>query len=202
MSQLNKRVFLTGFGALAATRVIAQTPPTVRVVLSTSLGAITLELATAAAPVTTANFLRYVDAGRYDGADFYRALKMGVAPLAGLIQGGLQNAPGKLFPSIAHESTQQTGLSNKDGAIAMARFEPGTATSEFFICVGDESGLDANPAQPGDNLGFAVFGHVADGMNVVHAILNAPTSPTVGEGVMKGQMLAPTVAITTARRRA
>ncbi len=201
MSQLNKRALLTGFGALAATRLAAQTPPPppVRVTLSTALGAITLELATAA-PITTTNFLRYVDAGRYDGADFYRALKMGVAPLAGLIQGGLQNAPGKLFSPIAHESTQQTGLSNKDGAIAMARFEPGSATSEFFICIGDESGLDANPALPGDNLGFAVFGHVADGMDVVRAILKAPTSPTVGDGVMKGQMLAPTVAIATARR--
>ena len=82
----------------------------------------------------------------------------------------------------------------------MARGAPGTATSDFFIIVGDMSGLDAKPDQPGDNLGFAAFGHVIEGMDVVKKILTSPTSPTAGEGVMKGQMLAPKIAILRARR--
>ena len=204
MSQLNKRAFLTGVGALAAASVAAQTsatpPATVRVVLQTALGAITVELATAAAPITAANFLRYVDAGRFDGAGFYRAVKTTDKPLTGLLQGGLASAAAKPFPSIAHESTAQTGLRHRDGTISMARYDPGTAASEFFVCVGDQPSLDADPTLPGDNAGFAAFGRIVAGMDVARAILRAPISPTAGEGTMKGQMLDPVVAITTARR--
>lgn len=202
MSSLDKRAFLTGAGALAASGVLAQTPmlPATRVVLQTALGAITLELAAAAAPITAANFLRYVDAGRFDGAGFYRAVKTTDKPLTGLLQGGLQNAVGKLFPPIAHESTTQTGLRHTDGVISMARYDPGTAAAEFFVCIGDQPSLDADINRPGDNAGFAAFGKIVEGMDVARAILRSPVSPTAGEGTMKGQMLDPVVGIVSARR--
>jgi peptidyl-prolyl cis-trans isomerase A (cyclophilin A) len=169
----------------------------VRVLLQTGEGSITVELEKERAPVTTANFLRYVDEKRLDGIVFYRAMK--VAPGYGLVQGGVRD-PRRLLPPIAHEPTSRTGLSHVDGAISMARHEPGSATADFFITVGAMPAMDADPGQPGDNLGFAVFGRVVEGMDVVRRILDAPTSPTEGEGVMKGQMLASPVRILTARR--
>jgi peptidyl-prolyl cis-trans isomerase A (cyclophilin A) len=171
---------------------------TVRINLQTSEGPIVLELEEERAPVTTANFLRYVDEKRLDGVAFYRAVKVGEG--YGLVQGGVRNDPERVLPPIAHEPTSQTGLSHVDGAISMARNEPGSASGDFFITVGDLVSMDANPKQPGDNLGFAVFGRVVEGMDVIRRILNAPTSPTEGEGVMKGQMLANPVVITSARR--
>ncbi|WP_442681002.1 peptidylprolyl isomerase [Sphingomonas sp. ASY06-1R] len=173
-------------------------PATARVAIETSVGTITVELETERAPITSANFLRYVDQKRYDGTSFYRADP--VAPNFGLIQGGASNDPKRLLKPIAHEPTTKTGLSNTDGAISMARGAPGTATSDFFIIIGNMSGLDAKPDQPGDNQGFAAFGHVVEGMDVVHKILASPTSPTAGEGVMKGQMLEPKITILRARR--
>jgi peptidyl-prolyl cis-trans isomerase A (cyclophilin A) len=167
------------------------------VTLETSEGPIVIELEKERAPVTTANFLRYIDGKRLDGINFYRAMK--VAPGTGLIQGGVREGS-RLFPPIAHEPTTQTGLIHVDGAISMARHAPGSATADFFIIVGGMASLDANPQQPGDNLGFAVFGRVVDGMDVVRRILDAPTSPTEGEGVMRGQMLAKPVRIVSARR--
>ena len=197
MTELNKRAFLVAVAAASIAR--AQTTP-VRVALTTRLGVITLDLAADKAPITVANFLRYVDAKRLDGAAFYRAVHAGSGTAAGLVQGGLRNDPSKTFPPIAHESTTTTGLHHVDGTISMARYDPGSAQGEFFICVGDQLYLDADPTQPGDNLGFAAFGRVTGGMDVARAILAAPTSPTEGEGVMKGQMLSPVVAIVTARR--
>ena len=172
-------------------------PATVRVALTTSAGMIVLELEKERAPVTTANFLHYVDTRRFDGIVFYRALK--VASGLGLIQGGPSHDPKRLFPPIVHEPTTQTHLSNTDGTIAMARDKPGTAAADFFIAVGDLSSLDAKPGQPGDNLGFAAFGHVVEGMDVVRRIQEGPISPTAG-GELKGQMLEPPIRIITARR--
>jgi peptidyl-prolyl cis-trans isomerase A (cyclophilin A) len=166
-----------------------------RVAIETSLGTITVAVDSARAPVTAANFLRYVDQKRFDGTSFYRADP--IAANYGLIQGGTRNDPKRTLKPIAHEPTTTTGLSNTDGAISMARDAPGTATGDFFIIVGDMSALDA---KPGGDPGFAPFGHVVDGTDVVHRILAAPTSPTEGEGVMKGQMLAPKIAILHARR--
>jgi peptidyl-prolyl cis-trans isomerase A (cyclophilin A) len=205
MDQPHRRAILAGGGALVASSAIAQTPsPTPpaalpRVIMQTADGPITIELAVDKAPITCANFLRYVDAKRYDGGVFYRALKLLPDPLTGLIQGGVKNDPARSFPPIAHESTKVTGLSHKNGAISMARYDPGTATSEFFIIVGDVPSLDAEAKEGGDP-GFAVFGHVVDGMDTAHKILTAPVSATAGEGQMKGQMLDPEVAIVTARR--
>lgn len=168
------------------------------VILKTSAGDILIAL-DPRAPVTSANFLRYVEQHRFDGTDFYRSMVLG--PGLGLIQGGTNNAPDRILPPIAHEPTTETGLSHTDGAVAMARFEPGTATGDFFIIVGDVSGLDANRSAPGDP-GFAVFGKVIQGMDVVRAILAAPKSPTEGEGVMLGQMLEPRIRIVSAGRLA
>jgi peptidyl-prolyl cis-trans isomerase A (cyclophilin A) len=205
MTHPHRRAILAGSGALVASSALAQAPPAPptalpRVVIQTADGPITLELAADKAPVSCANFLRYVDAKRYDGGVFYRALKLSPQPLAGLIQGGVKNDPAKSFPPIAHESTKATGLSHKDGAVSMARYDPGTATSEFFICIGDVVSLDADPSQPGDNAGFAVFAHVVDGMDTARKILGDHVSATAGEGSMKGQMLDPEVPIVSARR--
>tara|TARA_R110002167_G_scaffold3743_17_gene18198 strand:- start:2534 stop:3172 length:639 start_codon:yes stop_codon:yes gene_type:complete len=168
----------------------------VQVVLDTSAGPIIVET-DPRAPVTAANFLRYVDEDRFDGTDFYRGMDLGSG--TGLIQGGTANAPDRVLPPIAHEPTSQTGLRHVDGALSMARFDPGTADGDFFIILGSIPGLDAGQTTP-DDPGFAVFGHVVEGMDVVRAILAAPKSPTEGEGVMRGQMLDPRIHILSARR--
>ncbi|MBN2973812.1 peptidylprolyl isomerase [Roseomonas aeriglobus] len=168
-------------------------PATVKVVMTTTAGPITLALEKERAPVTTANFLRYVDARRLDGITFYRSMKLPWN--AGLIQAG-QRDMAKRYPRIAHEPTSKTGLTHSDGAISMARLAPGTATADFSIVVGDMTGLDAKADDPG----FAVFGRVVEGMDVVKTIWNSPRSPTKGEGVMKGEMLEPPVKILTVRR--
>ena len=170
----------------------------VNVRLETTEGPIVVALEQGRAPITTANFLRYVDDKRFDGISFYRAVN--VAPGFGLIQGGLRGDARKLLPPIKHEPTTVTGLSHIDGAISMARNAPGTADANFFITVGAIPSMDADPKQSGDNLGFAVFGHVTEGMDIVRHILQEPTSPTEGEGVMKGQMLVQPVRILSARR--
>ena len=198
------RRILLAFALLFATPAIAQAPapaaaakPPVRVLLHTSAGDIVIALETEKAPISAGNFLHYVDTKRLDGQEFYRA--MHTTPDAGLIQGGVRDGA-KLFPPIAHEPTSQTGLSHVDGAVSVPRLAPGTARGDFTIMVGDQKYLDAGPGSAGDGLGYAVFGRVVEGMDVVKAILAAPTSPTEGEGVMRGQMLFPRVRIITARR--
>lgn len=167
--------------------------------LETSLGPIIIALKARQAPLTVANFLRYVDEKRYDGASFWRSAKAPSAVDYGLIQGGLQGDPQKLLPPIAHEPTNQTGLRHVDGTLSLARKEPGTG-GDFFICVGDAPYLDANPAGEGDNLGFAAFGQVVQGIEVVRKILNLPTPGKATNPLMEGQMLDPVVPILTARR--
>jgi peptidyl-prolyl cis-trans isomerase A (cyclophilin A) len=198
--RISRRCLMAVGGALAAWPALAQTAlPRAR--LTTQLGDIDLELATDKAPITANNFLAYVDQKRLDGSNFYRAMTLVASPLDGLVQGGLQGDPAKVLAPIAHEPTSKTGLSHKDGTISLARFAPGTATCDFFICVGDVTSLDADPSQSGDNQGFAAFGHVIAGMDVVKKILTSPVSPTKGaENAMKGQMLDPTIPILTARR--
>ena len=185
-----------GFAAAQEAAPSAAAPP-VRVAIETTAGTIVAEM-DPRAPVTSANFLRYVDEHRFDGTDFYRGME--VAPGAGLIQGGTRNAPERVLPPIVHEPTSQTGLSHVDGALSMPRLAPGTAAGDFTIMVGDQPYLDAGPGSAGDGLGYAVFGRVVEGMDVVRRILAAPTSPTEGEGVMRGQMLFPRITIITARR--
>ena len=169
--------------------------------LDTSLGRIVIALDRGRAPITTANFLHYVDTHRLDGQNFYRAMHVadGKGGDGGLIQGGITTDARKLFPAIAHEPTSQTGIKNTAGAISMANAGPGTAKADFFILLSDMPGLDAG-GPGGDANGFAAFGHVTEGMDVVKQIWNAPTSPTKGAGVMKGQMLEPQVKILKASR--
>ena len=197
----HRRAILGASLAMAAGGAFAQTDPgLVRVTLKTSKGVITADINVGKAPITGRNFLRYVDSRRYDGAKFYRASHVPTQPERGLIEGGLKNDPAKVFRPIPHESTIKTGLSHKDGTLSMARLAPCTAQAEFFICIGDQPGYDADPSGPSDNLGFAAFGQVVDGMDVAHAIFEAPTSATAGKGVMRGEMLSPTVPILSARR--
>lgn len=179
---------------LSAPALAQPAPATVRVVLHTAAGDIVVAVETERAPVSARNFLRYVDQRRLDGASFYRAMKVG--PTDGLIQGGWRTNPRRMLPPIAHEPTSRTGLSHTDGAIAFARGRPGTAQSEFYIVAGNLTALDASGIDPG----FAVFGHVVEGMDIVRRILAGPTPPTEGEGAMRGQLLAPPVRILTARR--
>lgn len=199
---IDRRTLLISGLALAGGPALAQTDAAglVRVALNTGQGVIVLDLNVGKAPITAKNFLRYVDLRRFDRGDFYRASRAQGAPQTGIVQGGPRNDPAGRLKPIAHESTTQTGLSHKDGTISMARLAPGTATADFFICVGDQTYLDADPTAKGDNLGFAAFGQVVDGMDIVHTILALPTSPTAGVGPMRGEMLSPRVPILTARR--
>ena len=166
----------------------------VRVTISTTRGPIVVALDRGHAPVTVANFLRYVDAKRLDGTAFYRAMKLWEG--AGLVQFGTRGDPKRTYPGIAHEPTSKTGLSHTDGAISIAMNKPGTAAGDFFMIVGNVSTLDATATDPG----FAAFGHVVEGMDIVRGILMSPTSPSQGDGVMKGQMLEPTIKVVSVRR--
>jgi len=183
---------------LAAQGAAAPTTAEVSVGIQTSLGQIVVSLDPVHAPVTTANFLKYVDTHRFDGQTFYRAMRAtDGSPV--LIQGGISSDARKLLPPIKHESTAQTGLKNVAGAISMANAGPGTARSDFFILLADQPAFDAG-GPGGDANGFAAFGKVTEGMDVVKKIFDSPVSPTKGVGVMKGEMLDPAVKIVSAKR--
>ena len=189
--------------ATAQTIEVAIDPEVVPVVLETTMGNITVEVDIERAPITAGNFLRYVDEGRFDGTVFYRAMRLdwGDQP-NGLIQGGTQYDPARILPPIAHEPTSDTGLNHLRGALSMARYEPGTATGDFSIMLRTQPGMDAQPGHedPAFHDGYAAFGYVVSGMDVVEAIHAAPIDPDEGEGWMKGQMLAEPVRILRARR--
>ena len=175
----------------------------VNVVLNTEMGAITIALETERAPVTAANFLRYVDEKRFDGTVFYRAMRLDREPRPnGLLQGGTQFDPKRILPPIAHEPTTETGLTHTHGALSMAMGKPGSANGDFSIMIEDQTGLDADPAasDPVWRNGYAVFGYVVEGMDVVAAIHASPIDPDKGEGWMKGEILAKPVTIISARR--
>ncbi|UAB77315.1 peptidylprolyl isomerase [Erythrobacter sp. SCSIO 43205] len=204
-----QRNLLMKFEVMTKEQLIAATPEpevnyeTKDVVLETTKGDITIRLEVERAPITAANFLRYVDEGRFDGTVFYRAMKLNRDPMPnGLIQGGTQFDPKRILPGIPHEPTTETGLSHTNGAVSMAMLEPGTANGDFSIMLADQIGLDANPDSddPTWQAGFAVFGYVIDGMDVVSAIHAGEADPNKGEGVMVGQMLADPVEIVKARR--
>ncbi len=175
---------------------------TAQVVIETNMGDITLALESERAPVTTRNFLRYAAEDRFDGTVFYRAMRLdwGEQP-NGLIQGGTQMHPDRILEPIAHEPTSETGVKHVAGTISMARYDPGTATGDFSIMLSDQPSLDAQPNSDNPDLkpGFAAFGHVTGGMDVVRAIFDAPIDPEKGEGIMKGQMLAEPVEIIDVR---
>lgn len=163
-----------------------------RVLIDTELGGITVEIYAREAPITAANFLRYVREHRFEGATFYRVVTMENQPQNDVkiqvIQGGLKDDESGLgLPPIGHETTAQTGLLHKDGTISMARLEPGTASSEFFICIGDQPELDFGGSRNPDGQGFAAFGRVIDGMDIVRKIQRQPAD---------GQYLNPEISIT------
>lgn len=168
----------------------------VRVLLETELGSIELELDDARAPVTTANFLKYVDGGFYDGGVFHRTVKPDNQPDNAIrievIQGGPNPEKKSLgFPAIALERTSKTGLKHRDGVVSMARSQPDTATSDFFICIGDQPSLDFGGMRNPDGQGFAAFGRVTKGLDVVKKIQQAPAEK---------QRLTPAVGIRRVRR--
>ncbi len=164
-----------------------------RVALETSAGRIVIALDRGRAPLTTANFLKYVEGGKLDGESFYRAMPYGDG---GLVQGGITSDARKLLPPVGHEPTTKTGLKHVAGSVSMAHLGPGTARADFFILTTDIPAFDAS----GSDQGFAVFGRVVEGMDVVKKILAGPVSPIKGEGAMKGQMLEPAIKIVKAER--
>lgn len=178
-------------------------PDRVRIALTTDMGPIVVEVDVKRAPASATNFVRYAETKRFDGTVFYRAmhLKWGEQP-NGLIQAGTRGDPRRNLPPIPHEPTDQTGIVHKAGTLSMARYAPGTATGDFSIMVSDQPGLDAQPAStdPEAKAGYAAFGQVIEGMDVIRAIYAAPISETEGEGIMRGQILANPVRIITARR--
>ena len=208
MPLMRIRIVLAALFAALSAPSLAQTaaappeaeakPDLVRISLDTEAGRIVIALDRGRAPATTANFLRYVDSERLDGINFYRAMKLWDG--AGLVQAGVRDGA-KLFPPVKHEPTTVTGLRHEDGTISMARQGPGTAQGDFFITIGRIEGFDAGTGQEGDDLGYAAFGRVVEGMDVVKALLAAPVSPTKGEkDGMKGQILETPVKIRSVRR--
>jgi peptidyl-prolyl cis-trans isomerase A (cyclophilin A) len=195
---------VAGFAQPASSPAPAVSAP-VRVVLETSLGSIVVAVDVQHAPLSGADFLRYVDQGLYNDkrAGFYRTVRRDNdhgSPTIEVIQGGLREEAQGL-PPVAHESTAQTGLKHLDGSLSLARGAPGTGGgAAFFICVGPQPGLDAGAKRNPDGLGFAVFGRVEQGMDVVRRIHQARTDPERGEAYVKDQLLAQPVAILRARR--
>jgi peptidyl-prolyl cis-trans isomerase A (cyclophilin A) len=199
-ASLPRRSFVAAAGLLmAAPRVALAAQRKPRVAINTGRGTIVVELEAQKAPLTSANFLRYVDAHAYDGGTFFRASRDPGQPKEGTIVG----APAEKvrpFPPIAHESTTKTGLRHVNGTLSLGRFDPGTATDNFFICVGEQPYLDAHPGEPGDNLGYAAFGQVVEGMAVVEKILSLPTNGATKFKDQRGQWLKPPVSIASMRR--
>ncbi len=150
-----------------------------RVRLDTEAGSVVLELYADKAPGTVANFLRYVDQKRYDGGRFYRVVRpdnQANSPVKiEVIQGGLQNDTTKAFPSIPQETTQKTSLKHLDGTLSLARGQPNSGASEFFICINDQPELDFGGKRNPDGQGFAAFGRVVSGMDVVRRIQQGET---------------------------
>lgn len=149
--------------------------------IQTKLGDIEVELYPDKAPKTTAAFLSYIKAGYYRNSSFYRVLNNDNQPSnaakAELIQGGLYRSNSKVHDTLSgipHETTRQTGILHKNGTISLARLQPGTATSEFFICIGDQPGFDFGGENNPDKQGYAAFGKVVKGMDVVRKIYNQP----------------------------
>jgi peptidyl-prolyl cis-trans isomerase A (cyclophilin A) len=166
------------------------------IMLQTERGDIKIEIYSQKAPLTAGNFLRYVDEGRFSSVSFYRTVRLDNQPndivKIEVVQGGMGFVESDArLPPIAHETTAQTGIRHKDGIISMARAAPGTASSEFFICIGDQPELDYGGKRNPDGQGFAAFGRVVAGMDVVRMIHGEPA---------KGQMMVKPVGISVVQR--
>ena len=181
---------------------ISQEAKKTNVALKTSQGDIIIELYSDKAPITANNFLRHLDEGFYDGSSFYRTVTIendNGSPKIEVIQGGIGDRI-KPFSAIKHESTDITGLSHIDGTISMSRYEVDTATSDFFICIGDHKGLDFGGTRNKDGLGFSAFGRVISGMDVVRKINLLPSEKKTENIYVQGQMLNNPVVIHKAKR--
>lgn len=162
----------------------------IEIIMSTTEGDIAIELDMQNAPISAGNFLALVDGGHLNGATFYRSVSPGNdngTPPISVIQGGLGDAA-EAFEGIEHETTTDTGIKHLDGVISMARGDVGTASTEFFICVGDQPALDFGAMRNPDEQGFAAFGRVVDGMDVVKAIHESPSDAPVEFDYFKGQI--------------
>lgn len=183
-------------GAPPAPAPTAPEPPVVRVRLVTGAGSIVLALDARHAPGTVANFLRYVDDGRLDHSSFYRATRRKSAPTTGFVQGGIGTDAHRMLGLVPLEPTSRTGLRHRDGTISMARYDrTDSATGNFSIMLGPNPSLDARPGFAG----YAAFGQVIAGMDVVKRLLASPTSPG-GDGAFKGQLMLRPVPILRAER--
>jgi peptidyl-prolyl cis-trans isomerase A (cyclophilin A) len=182
----------------------AQTAAPVNVQVETELGVIVLELDPAHAPATVANFLAYVDAGHFNGGTFHRTVKMDNQPESAVkievIQAGVNPAQSKSgFPAIALERTNRTGLKHVDGAVSMARGAVDSATSGWFICINDQPSLDFGGTRNPDGQGFAAFGRVVSGMDVVRKIQQAPSSSDRTTNVAAQKLTPPITIVKIAR---
>ncbi len=189
-------VLVASLSAPSAAPPQASSPP-VRVVVETEKGTIEIDVDVQHAPNTAANFLKYVDAGAYDGGRFHRTVRPGTelntaAPIQVIQASRAPRTTG--FPAIPLERTSVTGLKHVDGAVSMARSGPDTATSDFFVCIGDQPALDEGAPRNADRQGFAVFGRVVAGMDVVRKIQAEPVSPGT-------QILQPPIGIVRMRRK-
>jgi peptidyl-prolyl cis-trans isomerase A (cyclophilin A) len=187
--------FLLFLTVLLAAPAPAREPATVRVRLHTSAGDIVVALDARRAPKTVANFLAYVDDGRFDGTVFYRAARSKRAPGSGFIQAGIRTDARRILPPFPLETTAMTGIRHTDGAISMARASnPDSAGGNFVLLAGPAPQMDARPGFPG----YAAFGHVVSGKPVVGRILALPTGG--GLDAFKGQMILEPVRLISARR--
>ncbi|MGE3746387.1 MAG: peptidylprolyl isomerase [Sphingomonadaceae bacterium] len=186
------------FLLLIAVPAAAREPATARVRLETSMGPIVIEVDLRRAPITAKNFLAYADQKRFDGTSFYRAARYKSAQHYGLVQGGIDHTISRALVPIAHEPTSKTGLKHLDGTVSMARNRPGTAMGDFFICVGVCTYLDAGPN--GQPPGYAAFGRVVSGMEIVRKILALPTYKGGYSRTTMGQSIIDRVKIVSARR--
>jgi len=175
----------------------------VRVELATTLGPIVVEVFPRVAPLSACDFLSYVDAGSYKGATFYRTVRLDNdhgEPKIEVIQGGLQDES-KGRPPVAHETTQKTGLKHVDGALSLARGAVGTGgAAAFFIVINNQPGLDYGGARNKDGQGFAVFGRVVRGMDIVRRIHQQNANAPTDDAYLKGQLLSSPVVIESAKR--
>ena len=159
----------------------ASDPATPHVIIRTAAGDIEVELYLRQAPKTAGAFLFYVDSGFYKNASFYRVLnednQVTGAAISNLIQGGIwktDHAKAVSVPGVPHETTRETHIQHVNGVISLARDKPGTGTTEFFICVGDQPGFDYGGENNPDGQGYAAFGKVVAGMDIVRAIYQRP----------------------------
>ena len=173
------------------------------VVLETELGDIAIAVLEEQAPISSASFLDHVDGGYYEGAAFYRTVTTendNGSPLIEVIQGGVIGEETDL-PTVEHESTRDSGILHENGVVSLGRDEPGTAGgAAFFICIGDQPALDFGAMRNPDTLGFAAFGRVVDGMDVVHAIHGREANGPSDSPYTEGQMLTEYVNIASAYR--